>query len=299
MKLKYLILCQILVICHLIYGENNNGTNEITPEKIFKKAIESINYGNIDNAIVQFEKLLTFNPQGEDYYEYLGYLYFVQGSYQKSIEMMKKVLNVEPNSIIAHLVLGEIFYQQNEIVNAREIYTELVQIEPNIKIAHIRLYELLKNNNPKKANKHYLKVFQLPPTKIEKYLPKIEDIGDISVIPPKNIVLIKDLGIEKKIKVKEDFIKNIFSETEKQTNFPEKAVILRVKKHKRINLKFNFKFFSSPFKNLDKEKFYVKLVEVIVVSIVLIFYSIITKRKREMLKRIVVSNYRISSRINE
>lgn len=293
MSLKISILLFMLIIITTLFSETNI-SNELSPESIFQKALESLNNGDIDTAILQLEKLLSYNPQSKDYYEYLGYLYFVQGSYQKSINIMERTLQIEPDSIIAHLVLGEIFYQQNEIVKAREIYTRLVQIEPDIKIAHIRLYELLKNNNPKEANKHYLKVFQLPPTRIEKYLPELKNINNI--ILPKKIVLIKDLGIEKKIKVKEEFLKNIFSETEKQTNLPSRSVILSIKKRKGFKLQFNFKSLSSPFKSFDKEKFYIKLVEITIVILIFIIYSITTRKKREMLKRVVVSNYRVSSR---
>ncbi len=293
MSLKISITVFMLISITVLSAETNV-SNELTPEKIFQKAIESLNNGDIDTAIFQLEKLLSYNPQSKDYYEYLGYLYFVQGSYQKSIKTMEKTLQIDPNSIIAHLVLGEIFYQQNEIVKAREVYSRLVQIEPDIKIAHIRLYELLKSNNPKEANKHYLKVFQLPPTRIEKYLPELKNINNI--ILPKKIGIIKDLGIEKKIKVKEEFLKNIFSETEKQTNIPSKSVILSIKKRKGFKLQFNFKSLSSPFKNFDKEKFYVKLVEIVIVTLIFITYSIVTRKKREMLKKVVVSNYRISSR---
>lgn len=268
----------------------------VNDKKRLKNELQHLDYNNIDSAISKLEKLITYD-KNNSYDVYLGYLYFVKGKYDKSKEIMESVLKRDPKSVVAYLVLGEIFYQQNNIIESRDIYEQLNKISPDLKTVHIRLYELLKNNNEAEANKHYLKIFQLPTTKIEKYLPEIEDIGKINITSPDKIVIMKGLGIDNKIKVKEGFIENILSETGHNSQYSNKSVILTVKKHR--GLKINFNTLSSPFKKIDSEKFYSKLIEVLIVSLVFIIYSIATKRQRERLKKYVVSNYRINPVINK
>ncbi len=277
-------------------NEDNMTNSVVNDKKRLKNELQHLDYNNIDSAISKLEKLITYD-KNNSYDVYLGYLYFVKGKYDKSKEIMESVLKRDPKSVVAYLVLGEIFYQQNNIIESRDIYEQLNKISPDLKTVHIRLYELLKNNNEAEANKHYLKIFQLPTTKIEKYLPEIEDIGKINITSPDKIVIMKGLGIDNKIKVKEGFIENILSETGHNSQYSNKSVILTVKKHR--GLKINFNTLSSPFKKIDSEKFYSKLIEVLIVSLVFIIYSIATKRQRERLKKYVVSNYRINPVINK
>ena len=64
---------------------------------------------------------------------------------------------------------------------------------------------------------------------------------------------------------------------------------------------FNFdwdlklKFLTNPIKNFDKEKFFIKLIELIFVSIFLFIYSFFQKKKEKQLEKVVLTQYRVSS----
>ncbi len=276
----------------------NNGTKNFNdPDKIFYEGLNKARNKKTKEAIALLESLLNYNTENINYYAYLGYLEYVEGNYDKAVSVLKRALEIDENLLIAHIILGEIYYQMNDIVKARESFEKVINLNPNIKLAHIRLYELFKNNNLEVANKHYLKIFQLPSTKIEAFLPDIKKIGSLNLISNKNKVLLKDIGIDKKIKVKEDVIEKILNTSEEVSN-KKQQVIVKIKK-KKFDFNLNLDFISSPFKNFDIDKFYVKLVEFILVSIFLIIYTIIKSRKEKALSNVVLNHFRTSRYSNK
>jgi len=287
---KIICLIVILLFAFNLYSNQTVETNKnIEPFEIFKKGIEFFNKGDLNNAIKELEKLLKFNIEIKDYYEYLGYIYFVYGDFEQAKEIMKKVIDMNPNSIIANIVLGEIAYQENDIVNARDIFYKLLKLEPELKLSYIRLYELLKYNNPKESNKFYLKIFNLAPTKIEKYLPQIETV---KLQFAKNPIFIKDKSIEKKLEIKEEVLNNIFSDGKPIAGTNKSAVIATLKKQKKISIKLNFsKLFN--FSDIDYERLYIKLIQIFVALIYIFLNWVFSSKRRQIEKRFVVKHYRI------
>lgn len=282
---------------------NSMSTNMINEninnaDKIFYEGLNKAKEGKTTEAIKLLESLLQYNTDNISYYLYLGYLEYVAGNYDKAKDVLLKSLNINGNLVISHLILGEIYYELNDIIKAREEFEKVVSINDNVKIAHIRLYELYKNNNPVIANKHYIKIFQLPPTKIEQFLPDIKKIGSLNLNKNNEKILLKDIGIDKKIKkIDKVTIANILNENEEKTNKKEE-VIVKVKKNK---FKFNISFdlLSAPFKNFDLSKFYVKLVEFIIITIFLIIYNIIKNRREKSLNNVVLNHFRITRYSNK
>ena len=196
----------------------NNNLPTGSPESIFNQGLQQLQKGNINEAIHLLEKLTDYNTQNPNYYVYLGYLHYVAGNYDQAINILNKSLEFNSNSLITHLILGEIYYQMNKIVESREEFKKVVEMNNNIKLAHIRLYELYKDNNPTEANSHYIKIFQLPTTKIEHFLPDIDKIGEIELPFNNNLVVLKDNNLEKKIQTSKDMIDKIFQENVNSTN---------------------------------------------------------------------------------
>ncbi len=297
LRISVLFLLFMAINSNNIFSDTNiNSTNasgkavQSDPNKIFLEGLNKARNKQTKEAIKLLESLLNYNTENINYYTYLGYLEYVEGNYDKAEKIFLKALNINETLIIAHIVLGEIYYQMNDIIKAREEFETVLKINPNVKLAHIRLYELYKNNNTEIANKHYLKIFQLPSTKIENFLPDIKKIGSLNLTSGHKILL-KDIGIAKKIKVKEDVINKILNTKEDKSNTSQ--VIVKVKKSK-FRLNINLSFFSSPFKNFNIDKFYVKLVEFIIVSIFLIIYTIIKNRKEKALSNVVLNHFRTS-----
>jgi len=279
----------------VLFSQTNVNTNSTNisfndPDVIFNNGLKELQKGNVEKAISLLEELLSYNTDNPNYYIYLGYLYYRQFRYDKALKVLSKAVSLNEEMLIAHILLGEIYYQMNNILEARNEYTKVIEMNPNIKQAHIRLYELLKESNPEKANEHYLKIFQLPPTRLEQFLPDIDKIGNIKLPFNKSILIIKDSKIEKNIHKGTNILNEIFYSGTNITN--KEKIIVSVKKNK---FAFDFKFLLKPFKNFDKERFYTKIIEFIFISIFLIIYSFIQRKKSKAMEKVVYTQYRITN----
>lgn len=285
-------IAMLILFCNTLYAQDTNAVIiPDDPDIIFNNGLKELQKGNIPNAISLLEKLLSYNTENPDYYIYLGYLYYVQGNYDKAVEVIKRSLKIDDDLVIGHILLGEIYYEKNNILEARNEFEEVIQIDPKVKLAHIRLYELFKNNNPSKANKHYLEIFPLPQTKLENFLPGIEKIGDINLPFNKNILVLKDTLLNNKKNIKEKkILDEIFKDLTEKSN--KQKIIISIK-DKKFN--FNFKFLLNPLKNFSKEKFYSKIIELVFISIFLLIYSFFQRKKEKKLERIVLNQYRVSN----
>jgi len=289
-RILIFFILTFLFFSPVLAQETNTVATSTNPDVIFNNGLRELQKGNITTAISLLEKLLSYNTQNPCYYIYLGYLYYVQGNYDKAVHTIKKSLEFNDNLVIGHILLGEIYYEKNSILEARNEYEKVLQINPGIKKAHIRLYELFKNNNPAKANKHYLEVFHLPPTKLEKYLPDIEKIGNIRLRFNKDVLILKNTVLDKKRAQDKTILDEIFKEETETTN--KEKIIVSIKDRK---FKLNFKFLLNPLKNFDKEKFYIKIIELIFISLFLLVYSLFQRKKEKQLERVVLAQYRVSN----
>lgn len=287
-----ILLILIFLTSTLLAETNTNTAISDDPDTIFNQGLNELQKGNDTKAISLLEKLLSYNTKNPDYYIYLGYLYYKQGNYEKAVIVLNKAIEFNDNSIAAHFLLGEIYYQLNSILKARNEFEKVIKLNKQIKLAHIRLYELFKDNNPEKANQHYLKIFQLPPTKLEKLLPQVDKIGNINLPFNKNVMVLKDIILDKKIKPDDALVDKILSETTSKTN--KEKIIVSVK-NRKFHFNFKLNFLLNPLKNFDKEKFYIKLVELIFISIFLFIYSLFQRKKEKKYERIVLNQFRVTT----
>ena len=298
LRCKILIILFILVFFSLgqVFSQETNQTNTVPPaddpDTIFNNGLKELQKGNILKSISLLEKLLSHNTENPDYYIYLGYLYYRQFHYNKAVEVLNKSIEINDELLVSHILLGEIYYQMNKILKARNEFEKVNSINPKIKLAHNRLYHLFKDNNPSKANEHYLTIFQLPQTKLEKFLPDIDKVGNIRLPFNKSVLITKDIIIDTKIENDNKILDKILESSSHGSGNEE--IIVSVKKS-RFNLNLDFNFLLNPLKNFDKEKFYIKIIEFIFISIFLFIYSIFQKRKVKKLERIVLNQYRVSS----
>ncbi|MBU1075969.1 MAG: tetratricopeptide repeat protein [Spirochaetes bacterium] len=295
--LRILLIYTVLAggLPSILFSQSTNINISVTsenPDTIFNNGLKELQNNNIDQATALLEKLLSYNTKNPDYYIYLGYLYYRHGNYEKAKEVLNTALEFDDKLIASHILLGEIHYQLNDILKARNEFEKVITLNSKIKLAHIRLYELFKDNNPAKANDHYLKIFQLPATKLEKLLPNIDQIGDITLPFNKSVMVLKDIILDKKIKKSDTVLDEIFDETTVKTD--KEKIIVSVK-DKKINFKMDFNFLLNPLKNFDKDKFFVKLIELIFVSIFLFIYSFFQRKREKKYERIVLNQFRLTT----
>ncbi|MDD5455988.1 MAG: tetratricopeptide repeat protein [Candidatus Margulisbacteria bacterium] len=64
--------------------------------------------GQLEMAIYAYKQAITFDPELNDIYKYLGYLYYNVGLFNSSIENLRKYLSVNPGDEKARMDLGRI-----------------------------------------------------------------------------------------------------------------------------------------------------------------------------------------------
>jgi len=87
--------------------------------------------GRLDDAIVEFQRVLELNPKHGGAYLNLGSIYFKQGKLEEAIEALQKSIILSPRlSPEAYNNLGVIFLNQGKTEEALKAYQQSVNIRP-------------------------------------------------------------------------------------------------------------------------------------------------------------------------
>ena len=89
--------------------------------------------------IRDLEKKIAADANNSDDCCRLGYLYFANGEYNKSIEYFKKAITRCPESVSAHVYVGKSYFEKKEYEIAKEFMKLALDIEPENEEA---LYEI-------------------------------------------------------------------------------------------------------------------------------------------------------------
>lgn len=106
-------------------------------------------YTLLKNNVAEAEKLKkVFHPNGEDYF-LLGYNYYVQGEFRKSLEASKKCVAIQPNNAWAWNNICIAYVQLREWDKAVEAAQKALEIDPKYELARANLKRAMSS----KANK--------------------------------------------------------------------------------------------------------------------------------------------------
>jgi len=95
-----------------------------------------IQKGQIDDAIVQYQKSLEINPNYAEAHNNLGNALFRKGKLNASIAEYQKTLEINPNLAETRTNLGHALLQKGQLDAAIEQYQEAVKSGPNYALAH-------------------------------------------------------------------------------------------------------------------------------------------------------------------
>jgi len=111
---KNKILAQILTVI-LLFTSFGAGIkiNQDTWQYNLFKGIAYLKENNINDAQIQFEKGIEKNDGVEDFYYYLGHIYYIKNRRQESIEYFSKALELNPNFIEAEEMLKKLMENKN------------------------------------------------------------------------------------------------------------------------------------------------------------------------------------------
>lgn len=71
-------------------------------EHYFNKAVKRFHQGEVNEAIMLLDQVISFNPHYADAYESKGVILGNNGDHQKAIDVMDELLKVDENSVMAH-----------------------------------------------------------------------------------------------------------------------------------------------------------------------------------------------------
>ncbi|HVO65585.1 MAG TPA: tetratricopeptide repeat protein, partial [Syntrophales bacterium] len=82
---------------------------------------------NLDEAIIEYEKALSFDPQSLYLITELISLYIEKGEIQKAIKLCRKTLYDNPADLNIHLLLGGLYLNIKDYNNAISEYTKVIK----------------------------------------------------------------------------------------------------------------------------------------------------------------------------
>jgi Predicted N-acetylglucosaminyl transferase len=85
---------------------------------------------NLDSAIKEYEKALSFDPQAPYLKTELISLYIERGEIQKAITLSKEYLTEHPNNVNAHLLLGGLYLNMKDYKDAIGEYEKVIEMDP-------------------------------------------------------------------------------------------------------------------------------------------------------------------------
>jgi tetratricopeptide (TPR) repeat protein len=95
--------------------------------------------GRVDEAIVQFQKVLQIKPDFADAHLNLGNALLQKGGMDEAIVHYQQVLQIKPDDALAHSNLGAALYQKGNLDGAIAQYQQALQSDSNSTLARINL----------------------------------------------------------------------------------------------------------------------------------------------------------------
>jgi tetratricopeptide (TPR) repeat protein len=99
------------------------------------RAIEYWKRDRFDEAIAQWEKVLSIDPQIAEIHHNLGKAYAHQNLPDKAIESLKHAIAIDPTLVEAYNKLGCIFYDQGNQELAISSWNEALKVKPDFREA--------------------------------------------------------------------------------------------------------------------------------------------------------------------
>ncbi len=120
--------------------------------------------GNVDEALVHYQKALEINPDYAEAHVNLGNALLQKGNVDEAIVHYQKALQIEPDYAKAHVNLGSVLFQKGDVDEAIAHFQKALQINPDNAVTCVDLgYALLQKGNVDEAIAQYQTALQINP----------------------------------------------------------------------------------------------------------------------------------------
>jgi tetratricopeptide (TPR) repeat protein len=124
--------------------------------------------GNVDEAIVQYQKALQIDPDNARVHGNLGNALLKKGNVDEAIAHFQRALQIDPDSVEAHNNLGNALLKEGNVDEAIVQYQKALQINPDYAKAHYNLgCALFQKGNVDEAIEHFQRALQINPDSME------------------------------------------------------------------------------------------------------------------------------------
>ena len=167
-------------------------------EKILYEAFQYHQQGNIKNAAICYNKLISEGFKDPRVYSNLGAIFEQIGKIEKAIQLYKLSISYFPDDTNSHYNLGSLLYKQNKLDEAEKNILKALQLNPRFELAFINLGAIyLDQKKIDNALKYTQKALKINPNS-SKALVNLANINAFqSNLKSAEIFLKKSLAIDK------------------------------------------------------------------------------------------------------
>ena len=131
---------------NLVRAQVSNFSHSLPPLRAFAK------FGKTNEAIKDFLKAITINPNYAEVYSNMGNILKDKGKLEEAIKLYNKCISINPDYAKAYNNLGSAFHDQGKLDQAIISYNKAISLDPNYAEAHHNLsFSLLSSDKIKEG----------------------------------------------------------------------------------------------------------------------------------------------------
>ncbi|MGI8784526.1 MAG: tetratricopeptide repeat protein [Acidobacteriota bacterium] len=125
---------------------------------------EHYRLGKFDDAVVQYQKVLTSRPDDPNALYWLGRTLLKKDDVQSAFDLSAKSCNKHPANGHLRSLLGDVLFRQGKFDDAKAAYQNAIKLDVNLVRGHLGLGRVLKTESRyKSALPHLRKAYELDP----------------------------------------------------------------------------------------------------------------------------------------
>jgi protein O-mannosyl-transferase len=126
--------------------------------------VELLRKGQLDDAMIHFQKTLAIKPDDAEAQNNLGNVFFGKGQMDDAVAHYQKALEIKPDYASAHNNLGNVFLGRGELNQSIAHYLKAIEIRPDLAEAHNNLGLVYREEGKlEEAIPHYQRALVLRP----------------------------------------------------------------------------------------------------------------------------------------
>jgi tetratricopeptide (TPR) repeat protein len=98
--------------------------------RVFNQGAEAARVGDVDTAVVRFEKAAELDPELAPAHAALAGIYFDRGDHQKAVEAAEAALGVDPDLVEVQKIRYEGYRRMGQEEKAKEVFAEMAESDP-------------------------------------------------------------------------------------------------------------------------------------------------------------------------